>query len=400
MSLPSSGQIAISQVRTELGFNGTTDFGLAESENLIYCPLNTLSISSSGDQLSLSNPSYINDWYGYNHNLINSYTASSTQLKAPYDSAYPTFATYDMGINDFEVFFTASNFSSSGAPPNSDISYSVYYGQKFNYQYFIKSGVLTSGAPSSSFNFSYNFLSQSYVTFYFGTSASVPTPLLKYDVGSSSYSGGSTLSNLGTLGSSYNLTLEGSVGIGGIGDGSYAIMNTGSVAGKFSGDSVTLQQSQWAMSSMVKMIAYKTTDGSISNIVEVEDRPSTYSALSGSASIRTNGQRINGSTRFNQTYNTYAGGTAAPRWYHIVFQKDYSTEYLYVNGVYQDGNDSYVQTMSDPVIAIGGGVGNGATWTTSSIYMGSVSIWTGSVLTEGQIDKLYQEFLYRFTVPT
>jgi hypothetical protein len=399
MSLPSSGQIAISQVRSELGFAGTTDFGLAESENLIYCGLNTLSISASGNQLSLSNPSYMNDWYGYTHNLYNDYTVSSTQLKAPYDSANPTFATYDMGTNDFTVSFTASNFSSSGAPPNSNVPYSVYYGQYGNYSNFIKSGVLTSGAPSDSFSFSYSSFGQRYVTFYFGTTASVPTPLFKYDVFSSSYNGGSTLSNLGTLGSSYNLTLEGSVGIGGNGAGTYAIMNTGSVAGKFSGNSVTLQQSQWAISAMVKMIAWKT-DGSLWNIVEVTDRPSTYSILSGSANIRTNGQRINGSTRFNQTFNTYAGGTAAPRWYHIVFQKDYSTEYLYVNGVYQSGNDSYVQTMSDPVIAIGGGVGNGATWTTSSIYMGSVSIWTGSVLTEGQIDKLYQEFLYRFTVPT
>lgn len=397
MSLPSSGQIAISQVRSELGFAGTTDFGLAESENLIYCGLNTLSISASSNQLSLSTPSYMNDWWGYTHNLSNGIPISSTNLKAPYDSANPTFAIFDIGTTSLTASFTASNFSSSGAPPNSDVSYSIYYGQYGNLGSFIKSGVLSSGNPSSEFNFEYT--GQSKVTFLFGITASVPTPQFKYDVGSSSYSGGSTLSNLGTLGSSYNLTLEGSVGVGGSGMSSYAIMNTGSVAGKFSGNFVSLQQSQWAISAMIKVINWKP-GGSLWNVVEVTDRPSTYSLLSGSANIRFNGQRINGATRYNQTFNTYDGGTAAPRWYHVVFQKDYSTEFLYVNGVYSDANDSYVQTMSDPVIAIGGGVGYGATWTTSSIYMASVSIWTGSVLTEGQIDKLYQEFLYRYTVPT
>ena len=63
MVLPSSGQIAMSQIRTELTVTSQAPFSLDTAENGGYVAINTYSPSypSSG------NPASMSEWYGYNH---------------------------------------------------------------------------------------------------------------------------------------------------------------------------------------------------------------------------------------------------------------------------------------------------------------------------------------------
>ena len=297
-----------------------------------------------------------------------------------------------MGTTSGTSSFTASAFLLTGTgypdyPPNSDISYSVYNATYPNISSgnLLKSGILSTTNPSGEFNFEYN--GNPIVTFVFGKIATIPPPLFKYDIYSSSYSGGSTLSNLGTLGSSYDLTKAGTIGLGGAGNGSYVIMNTGSVAGKFNGDAVNLQQSQWAMSMYVMPKAWK------GYMFEID-----ADTLAGAYVSLNNQQQIEGTTGGGsyQVYRSF-GSASLDRWYHIVFQKDYSNEYLYINGQNVGFDDSYIiGTLSDWKMCIGGGTRYGVNWLTSSMYFGSLSVWTGSVLNAGQIDALYSEFTIRY----
>lgn len=62
MVLPSSGQISLSQIRTELGVPSQAPFSLDYAEGGGYVAINTYSPSypSSG------NPASVSEWYGYN----------------------------------------------------------------------------------------------------------------------------------------------------------------------------------------------------------------------------------------------------------------------------------------------------------------------------------------------
>ena len=63
MTLPSSGQISMSQINTELGRTSTAEISLDTAENGGYATINTCSPSypSSG------NPASMSEWYSYNH---------------------------------------------------------------------------------------------------------------------------------------------------------------------------------------------------------------------------------------------------------------------------------------------------------------------------------------------
>jgi hypothetical protein len=198
---------------------------------------------------------------------------------------------------------------------------------------------------------------------------------------------------LGTLGSAYDLTKAGTVGLGGTGAGSYVIMNTGSVAGKFEGSAVNMQQSQWAISMYVMSKAWRANVG---HIFEVDSNTGAGAYISNN-----NWEKIEGTTGGGgyQVYRSL-GNASLDRWYHIVFQKDYSSEYLYINGQNVGSNDSYIiGTLSDWRMCVGGGTRYGTDWLTSSVYLGSLSVWTGSVLNDGQIDALYSEFITRYLNP-
>ena len=75
MVLPSSGQIAMSQIRTELTVTSQAPFSLDTAENGGYVAINTYSPSypSSG------NPASMSEWYGYNHSATTTTTTAGCQ---------------------------------------------------------------------------------------------------------------------------------------------------------------------------------------------------------------------------------------------------------------------------------------------------------------------------------
>ena len=62
MTLPSSGQISMNDIRVELGISSQSPFGVDEARNGTYVALNPCSTYKppASGQISLS------DWYGYN----------------------------------------------------------------------------------------------------------------------------------------------------------------------------------------------------------------------------------------------------------------------------------------------------------------------------------------------
>ena len=64
MALPSSGQIAMSQINTELIRGSTSQISLDAAENGSYGAINTNSVRYP----RASNPAAMSEWYGYNHN--------------------------------------------------------------------------------------------------------------------------------------------------------------------------------------------------------------------------------------------------------------------------------------------------------------------------------------------
>lgn len=64
MPLPSSGQISMSQINTELGRSSTAQISLDAAENGAYGGINV----NSASRPNSSNPAAMSEWYGYNHN--------------------------------------------------------------------------------------------------------------------------------------------------------------------------------------------------------------------------------------------------------------------------------------------------------------------------------------------
>lgn len=63
MALPSSGQISMSQINTELGRASNSQISLDTAENGGYATINTNSTSRP----NASNPAAMSEWYSYNH---------------------------------------------------------------------------------------------------------------------------------------------------------------------------------------------------------------------------------------------------------------------------------------------------------------------------------------------
>jgi len=63
MALPSSGQIAMSQINTELGRSASATISLDTAENGGYGAIN----QNSTSRPNASNPAAMSEWHGYNH---------------------------------------------------------------------------------------------------------------------------------------------------------------------------------------------------------------------------------------------------------------------------------------------------------------------------------------------
>lgn len=84
MSLPASGQISISDIRTELQNTGTTNFSLAKAGQISiyvnkddgFVPINRASAVQPGR----TNPYQISEWYSYNHSTSQACSSSTYTL--------------------------------------------------------------------------------------------------------------------------------------------------------------------------------------------------------------------------------------------------------------------------------------------------------------------------------
>lgn len=63
MALPSTGQISMSQINTELGRSSTATISLNSAEDGSYTAINTCSSSRP----SSTDPASMSEWYSYNH---------------------------------------------------------------------------------------------------------------------------------------------------------------------------------------------------------------------------------------------------------------------------------------------------------------------------------------------
>jgi len=63
MTLPASGQLAMSQINTELSRTSSSQISLDSAENGVYAVIN----ANSTSRPSSNNPAAISEWYGYNH---------------------------------------------------------------------------------------------------------------------------------------------------------------------------------------------------------------------------------------------------------------------------------------------------------------------------------------------
>lgn len=66
MTLPASGQLAMSQINSELGRGSTSQISLDAAENGSYVAIN----QNSRSRPNSSNPAAISEWYGYDHKAV------------------------------------------------------------------------------------------------------------------------------------------------------------------------------------------------------------------------------------------------------------------------------------------------------------------------------------------
>lgn len=109
MTLPASGQIAMSQINTELGRSpASTQISIETAENGGYATINIYSPSRP----SSTNPASMSEWYSYNHAATTTTTAACYNLGTLY--YYP-----NGSLGNFCCFFDStatlySNCSSLG----------------------------------------------------------------------------------------------------------------------------------------------------------------------------------------------------------------------------------------------------------------------------------------------
>lgn len=114
MTLPSSGTISMSQIRSELGIPGQTPFALDVAQSGGYVAINVW----SSPRPQSSSPYSLSNWYGYNHaatapNFTGFYVNATTD---PVYGGYYAYWTYVSGtsLNVTDTYLDCSfNYGSS-----------------------------------------------------------------------------------------------------------------------------------------------------------------------------------------------------------------------------------------------------------------------------------------------
>ena len=236
------------------------------------------------------------------------------------------------------------------------------------------------------------------------TEAPLAPPLIKYDAYSSSFSG-TTVVNLGSAGSSYNGTAFGSI-------------ITGSIVGKTGGNYYRINDgltNQYISSSNGPNISGSNFTLSLMINVKVAGDPIM---LINSGSDNYVGLELTNALGGGLIFGIPSDSTGANSvpvsgsltnnvWKHIVWTSErvgsIITGKLYIDNSLINTNavtnpSSYLNATGiyRPIIGMDPIASFPSLLRTGSLQVGSLSFWTGSILTSGQIDGLYNEFVSRY----
>jgi hypothetical protein len=233
----------------------------------------------------------------------------------------------------------------------------------------------------------------------------VPAPFIRFDASESSFVG-TTVSNIGNGGTTYNLTAGSGVTLGGSGGGSYFNFATGNQGLTSSFLPFSLSASSFTIDFWVR------TPGTTGSLY--------FFGETGSAPFN----RQNGTTAFlpNNSFIEFANYTASAQgwggirtssisldtWTQYTFVYEYSTSafnnfFIYKNGVLQDPSNPGTFTTKIPSsstsLIFGTGrpynVGNLNPQGPATMSFANWSFWTSS-LTSASIASLYQQFDARY----
>ena len=236
------------------------------------------------------------------------------------------------------------------------------------------------------------------------TAAPLAPPLMKYDPYSSSFTG-TTVVNLGSAGAAYNMTAIGSIITGSIAGktgGNYYRINDG-LNGQYmsSSNGPNISGSNFSLSLMVNI---KTSNDPIMLINSGSDNyvglelTNTFGGglIFGLPSDSTGGASV-----------AVSGSITINVWKHIVWTSERVgstvTGKLYIDNSLVNTNavtnpDFYLNATGiyRPIIGIDPIASSPGLLRTGSLQVGSLSFWTGSIITSEQIDALYNEFVSRY----
>ena len=186
MSLPSSGPISESMIRTELNIPTQSPFSLNLASELGYTDINVGSLSVSNGTLNFITPTSQSRWRGYNHSYVASANTAYNNCKAPLGYNHAAFIQVGIGSINQYISAIATNLTASGIAPSAYVSYSAYY---TTYSANIRNSgkLIKSGTLNDNFIYTYNASSGSTITFLFTGSASTGSSTT--NIASSSFNG-------------------------------------------------------------------------------------------------------------------------------------------------------------------------------------------------------------------
>lgn len=235
------------------------------------------------------------------------------------------------------------------------------------------------------------------------TEAPLAQPLMKYDPFSSSFTG-TTVTNLGSAGSAYNMTAFGSIITGSIvgkAASNYFRINDG-LSGQYmsSSNGPNISGSNFSLSMMVNV----KVEGS--PIMMINSGSDNYRGIELTNAL--GGGLVYGiPTDATGSFSVPVSGSLTNNvWRHIVYTSERVgstiTGKLYINNSLVNTNavsnpPYYLNAIGSYRPIVGLDVpGSVFGIKTGSLQVGSISFWTGSILTSGQIDNLYNEFVSRY----